>query len=494
MPSKLFPFDNSLFQVTDDRLCSDDVRSLEAWINTFGGDSGVVRFYKPQSTILAGHPELHYEDCILILAHNAQINALNQFASNVICIDGTRGNNPRNFELHTLLVKDAKRQCIPCAFMVSNRIDAEIMGIFIAVIKTLLLQPIAPKVLIMSDVNYNVWVSAMPPPEYWLLCPWHVDQAWRKNLAKIGDPKKRWTAYKLLQTVMDEPDENATDLLLQNALVFMASDPDLVEYDNFFRSEYLSSIQFWAYCFRNHLDINMGAMLDSVRNIIKRFYLDGKQQKPLEKGINDLLKFVLDKFQDDPTQENLSSEILAMRDRHARSADLEALVITREPGSDWLISSSSQTALCEVKKTANRCDCEGKCEVCAVCIHEYRCTCNDYMKSNLCKHIHRIVALSNQTNLATVAEFEVVESLRVSDNIDPQEDFIALLAAENPVADVPSTSQNLVKAKEALTEQFFAILRSANSMEALDEIKKALAPIPDILMLKSLQSDLGPFT
>ncbi|CAB0009488.1 unnamed protein product [Nesidiocoris tenuis] len=373
-----------------DRLCSDDVRSLEAWINTFGGDSGVVRFYKPQSTILAGHPELHYEDCILILANNAQINALNQFASNVICIDGTRGNNPRNFELHTLLVKDAKRQCIPCAFMVSNRIDAEIMGIFIAVIKTLLLQPIAPKVLIMSDVNYNVWVSAMPPPEYWLLCPWHVDQAWRKNLAKIGDPKKRWTAYKLLQTVMDEPDENATDLLLQNALVFMASDPDLVEYDNFFRSEYLSSIQFWAYCFRNHLDINMGAMLDSVRNIIKRFYLDGKQQKPLEKGVNDLLKFVLDKFQDDPTQENLSSEILAMRDRHARSADLEALVITREPGSDWLISSSSQTALCEVKKTANRCDCEGKCEVCAVCIHEYRCTCNDYMKSNLCKHIHRI--------------------------------------------------------------------------------------------------------
>jgi len=62
----------------------------------------------------------------------------------------------------------------------------------------------------MSDDDpsyYNAWEQIMLPVEHRLLCTWHVDQSWRRNIqSKIrGTPEKKCLIYKSLRVMHQEP-------------------------------------------------------------------------------------------------------------------------------------------------------------------------------------------------------------------------------------------------------------------------------------------------
>jgi hypothetical protein len=64
-----------------------------------------------------------------------QIELLENFGNDTICIDGTHSLISYGFEMHTLLVLDDLREGYPGAFLISDRSDEEMLKIFFTCIK-----------------------------------------------------------------------------------------------------------------------------------------------------------------------------------------------------------------------------------------------------------------------------------------------------------------------------------------------------------------------
>ncbi|KAF0738422.1 SWIM-type domain-containing protein [Aphis craccivora] len=85
--------------------------------------------------------------------------------------------NYHDFQLITLLVVDEFGAGCPVAFCLSNRIDTVAMSRYFVYTR---------KILVSDDNStyINAWSNIMSNPDYHLLCKWHVDRSWRKNLNK----------------------------------------------------------------------------------------------------------------------------------------------------------------------------------------------------------------------------------------------------------------------------------------------------------------------
>lgn len=168
-----------------------------------------VLFYKPQDTTCKDHSGLKNQDFILAIMNSGHKDIAMKFGADCICLDSTHGLNGYGFEMTTLLVIDDMRQGFPCAFLISNRMDSEILEIFFNLIRKEV-GTMSPSIF-MSDLAenfYNAWVTVMGPPSNRLWCTWHVDHAWRNNLSKIKTQAKRCEAYKMLKKLHTEKNED----------------------------------------------------------------------------------------------------------------------------------------------------------------------------------------------------------------------------------------------------------------------------------------------
>jgi hypothetical protein len=95
--------------------------------------------------------------------NSGQEELLKQYASDYLYIDGTHGLNQYDFELHTLLVLDDIREGFPCAFLISNRADEQVVCIFFNYIKERIGMRITCKVFMsdMAETYYNAWKQIM---------------------------------------------------------------------------------------------------------------------------------------------------------------------------------------------------------------------------------------------------------------------------------------------------------------------------------------------
>jgi len=132
------------------------------------------------------NPVLHYnlekENFILVISTNFQLQMFKHFGSSSnskICIDSTHCTNEYGLQLTTIVV------------------------VKVGIISTQ---------IFMSDDDpsyYNAWEQIMFPVKHRLLCTWHVDQSWRRNLqSKIkGSPEKKCLVYKSFRVIHQEPNE-----------------------------------------------------------------------------------------------------------------------------------------------------------------------------------------------------------------------------------------------------------------------------------------------
>jgi len=142
---------------------------------------------------------------------------------------------------------------------------------------------------------YNAWIAIMGPVEHRLLCTWHVDKNWRKNLSKTrGGSEKKSIVYKtlriLLQTTYIEEFKNN----LQNVIRDLKQDKDTYTFGVYFEKYYSKRPECWAYCYRLRLGINTNMYLESFHKVLKYICLEGKRVKRLDKTINALIKYSRD--------------------------------------------------------------------------------------------------------------------------------------------------------------------------------------------------------
>lgn len=144
-----------------------DALSVDAFVNKIHCHADCILFFKPQGVVMEDTPDLVDEDFALMLMNTAQAEILSKYGADCVCIDGTHGlNNYNNFELNTLLVLDELGEGFPCAFLISNRSDTNVLKLFFAKIKEQV-GIITPQ-FFMSDLgnsSYNTWISVMGFPQ-----------------------------------------------------------------------------------------------------------------------------------------------------------------------------------------------------------------------------------------------------------------------------------------------------------------------------------------
>lgn len=126
---------------------------------------------------------------------------------------------------------------------------------------------------------WNAWISTMPSiPKFHLLCKWHVDNNWRKNLKKIhGSQTVKAYIYKTLRVLLEEPDELEFERLLNYFLSKLDQEPEMRNFKIYFENTYVNRKKLWAACYRHQVMLNTNMVLEAFHKTLKHTYLKGKK-------------------------------------------------------------------------------------------------------------------------------------------------------------------------------------------------------------------------
>lgn len=350
--------------------------------------------YKTQGT---EHFPLDINDFMLVILTETQIEVLKKFSSGKLCIDSTHGTNQYNFNLTTIVVIDEFGEGYPAAFCISTKIDEVHMTVFFSKIKEVV-GCLAPNVFMTDDAPafWNAWTKTMSlTPKFHLLCKWHIDNNWRKNLKKIAGPQTvKAYIYKTLRVLLEEPDVTQFEKLLNLFLGKLEEEPTLHSFKAYFLSHYVHRKQLWAACYRHEAMLNTNMVLEAFHKTLKYVYLKGKKNQRLDILLWNLLKTVRDKNFERLVKlcngGKVTHYVNAINSRHRSAVQIHNCKINRISDITWTVISETSNQTYLVKKRES-CECKIICVACKVCVHIFSCTCYDYtIKNNMCKHIHMV--------------------------------------------------------------------------------------------------------
>lgn len=356
--------------------------------------SNPIVFYKTQGT---EYPPLDLDDFMLIILTETQKAVLHKFSNGKLCIDSTHGTNQYNFNLTTIVVIDEFGEGYPAAFCISTKIDEVHMKVFFSKIKEVM-GCLTPNVFMSDDAPafWNAWINIMwPIPQHRLLCKWHIDNNWRKNLKKIsGSQNVKAYVYKTLRVLLEEPNETQFEELLTSFLCKLEEEPALHNFKTYFERTYVHRKKLWAACYRHQVMLNTNMVLEAFHKTLKHVYLKGKKNQRLDVLLWHLLKSLRDKNFERLIKlcngGKVNHYVNAINSRHRAAAQINISGIHQVSEITWSVTSETLDQNYLIKKH-EPCSCKIICVACKVCIHLFSCTCYDYtIKNNMCKHIHAV--------------------------------------------------------------------------------------------------------
>jgi len=226
-------------------LNHNDADSVAAWIELnrqADGEKSLVRFIKFQGDADPVNG-LSVDDFVLIIISESQISGMIEFCQPLheVSMDSTHGISEYKYQLTTLMCIDEHGEGFPGAFCYSSRVDECVMSLFLQICKNVIGGPLSAVILMTDDteVYSNAWNRVMGPPARRLLCSWHVDRAWRKNLNKVkGDTAIKAGVYKMIRTLMEIRDEESFSTHLQQFLSAAKEDDRIGLFADYFEKQY----------------------------------------------------------------------------------------------------------------------------------------------------------------------------------------------------------------------------------------------------------------
>ncbi|KAL4130861.1 hypothetical protein QTP88_008240 [Uroleucon formosanum] len=381
-----------------------DAISVDLQVKRFAQNSNKslnpIILYKTQGT---EYFPLEKDDFMIIILTETQKAVLEKFSSEKLCIDATHGTNQYNFNLTTIVVIDEFGEGYPAAFCISSKIDEVHMTVFFSKIKEVT-GSLTPNVFMSDDAPafWNAWIKIMSPiPKFHLLCKWHIDNNWRKNLKKIdGSLTTKAYVYKTLRVLLEESDITEFENLLSSFLCKLEEEPAMHNFKAYFVSTYVHRKKLWAACYRRQAMINTNMVLEAFHKTLKHVYLKGKKNQRLDALLWHLLKVVRDKNFERLVKlcngGKVTHFVNVINSRH-RSALQTNYKVIKISDDTWSVASNS-LELDYLIKQNEPCSCKVICIVCKCCVHLFSCTCYDYcIKNNMCKHIH-VVRMNSMVN------------------------------------------------------------------------------------------------
>nr|XP_042912137.1 uncharacterized protein LOC122272463 [Parasteatoda tepidariorum] len=410
----------------------------------------------------------------------AQREMLTKYAPECICIDSTHGTNAYDFQLTTLLVLDDMRQGLPCAFMISSKVNQDTCAVFFSEIKDVV-GDISTAIFMsdMAETYYNAWLSTFHTvPTNRLYCAWHVDNAWRNNLNKIKNQDLRVFVYKILKTLMYETDVNTFEVLLTKTKDMFSLNDELKQFGDYFFQFYGQNSACWAYCYRTNLGINTNMHLESMHRTLKYIYFKGKKVKRLDKSVIQIMKFIRDKLFDRLVilhKGKLVPKLSDLRLRHQTSLALSLDFVSEINDSFIVLSSNDPATTYMVKKNNKSCTCRLRCDECDSCLHAYTCTCIDAsIKNNMCKHIHLTCRYLQSKQCIDKVGVEATSLCIDTDKAD--KDFEENVIVTELLKESGTVNISLIEAKEDLIKKFSDMIygiKDASEVKILNDTYKS---------------------
>ncbi len=329
-----------------------------------------------------------------------QVQMMKKFNKDIICVDDTHGTNSYDFYLTTLLVMDEFGEGIPVGWLISNRQDEVVLQTFFERIKENV-KVAQPKWFMSDDAEqyFNAWKNVFNTENTKkILCAWHVDRSWRRNLKNVSDTSMQTEVYHQLCMLLQEREESQFRVLLQSFLTYI--EEKCVSFYTYFNKHYCNRLEQWATCYRIGTTVNTNMFLESSHRILKIVYLEHKQNRRIDKLLTVLLKIARDKLFQRlfKVEKNKNTHRLCeIRRRHAKCLTLVGKVEVKPFDKNiWTVQSEHfPCTMYKITKVAENCDCQLVCSKCNICVHMFTCTCMDAsIHATICKHVHLVIQVT----------------------------------------------------------------------------------------------------
>jgi len=390
------------------RVCANDADSVAAWVeqNRQDGDRSLVRYIKFQGSV-DEQRDLAADDFMLVIMTEAQIAVLKQLykPNHEVAMDSTHGTNAYDYQLTTLMIIDEHGEGFPAAFCFSNKVDEVAMSVFLSVCKENIGWPLEDAVFMSDDAAayYNAWTHVMGQPAHRLLCTWHIDRAWRKNLARVkGDSLLKATIYKTLRALLEITDKQLFSLKLSEFLQASTEDARTAEFGEYFTKEYAARPELWACCHRLGLKVHHNMHLEAMHRVLKHVYMSGRKVRRMDSCIHALLRLMRMKMHDRLLKVHKGKwtrHVFGIRSRHRKGLSCEARSITViETNKVYAVQGKNKDTVYMVEQSDvvphDSLLCPLSCHSCSICIHTFMCNCVDFgLRNTICKHIHAVVSI-----------------------------------------------------------------------------------------------------
>ncbi|XP_065220870.1 uncharacterized protein LOC135845923 [Planococcus citri] len=429
-------------------------------------------------------------DFVLVFMNAEQKKKMELLAvDGVVNIESTHiVSSPERYDLHTVTVLNLNQECLPVAFLLTNRTNESVMTCFVECIKS---QVGEMKVkTFVSDLQimyFKSWTNVMPLPQYYLYYMWHVTQEWDRLCKKIP-AHKRDEFRSILDTLYKELDENKFRILLEDFV--NQTDLDYQKFIASFKVDFLSNAEQWAYCYRMFSEVDSDADLHFKFNV-----LGGKRVKTVASCLSSI-KSNLSVILREEEMKNINGytplKLTTLNSRHTSAleqmGDLTMYCLD-EPGK-WKVISPENIYTVSVQSPQCLSDCLLKCSECNACLHEYKCTCMDHsIMYNMCVHIHAVLMIF-KVERAEEVFVETRDSVGspltpaiVSDPVTPERiDDIEMAECEHQVSneDKSVTEHNLSK-DEILAEVRQKFLLLEQNIDTLSTNSSCWSSIKNIL-------------
>ncbi|KFM68785.1 putative zinc finger transcription factor protein 17, partial [Stegodyphus mimosarum] len=460
----------------DVMLDKNDFVSVDITVRKLQAEPGnPVLIYKQINEELLQYPGICKSDFLLGIMNSAQLKML-EHHSNCIMIDSTHGTNQYGLNLTSVLVNDNNFEGFPVAILYSSKLTTETFAAFFSCIKERL--PNLKTTVFMSDdapAYYNAWCCVFGEADHHLLCSWHVQRAWFKNLnSKVRDPERRGKIKSELLKILKEVDiltfERLSDACISDYLLH-----DETRAFGEYLTTYMQRKKQWAYCYRTYLGINTNMKVERWHRQLKYEEAGGTVIKRLDKSLHLVLTAVGKKLMGQiisVERPKLTSRIKEIRNKHEMSkfmADYELYEI--KPKQAWIVS-RSQKGLIHTNNVyfEKHCNCNIRCHECDICIHQFVCSCIDYsVRFQICKHIHYVCSVCDIDSATNVCSEEDDLVIDVSQNDERIEEHYAITQEMRR-----KEHSDFEKEKEEWHAEFQFLTSQANTEDKKQKVREFL--------------------
>ncbi|XP_018913181.2 uncharacterized protein [Bemisia tabaci] len=470
-----------------------DAVSIHSWVNSVSNQADpCVLFYKPLGqTLDIPNTTLKDDDFILILMNSSQSQLLLKYGKDKIVLDGTYTSDS-DFQLITILVIDDVGHSFPAAFLVSNRINVDILLFLFHQIKSKV-GTLVPNIL-MYDIDeqyYFAWAEVMGQPSSRFWSPWQVDASWRKNIKrKISSNNKRAEVYKTLRVLYQEATTDSFSKTLNKFVENLSLDLSLEEFRSYF-SQFVNNVEQWASCFRVKYGIIIDTHMERMHRTLRHIFVKGRRLKELDKVIIALIKLVHDKLYHGDLilqKGNVNAKISIIKNRHRKSLSLLANTVIESP-KGWQVPSSvdDYSELCFVSRNPKKqvCACKLVCDDCQACIHIYHCECIDSsILGNMCEHIHLVCRYLQHSEPAQPAQ-----TLNTVERLNPI-DQLSTVVEMPPVAQLNEV-EPMIPVDQITSVESHINSHTISTLQSVDTVPNLMAVDSyEIYVLPELSSEL----